>query len=203
MGDKLYIFSFKDGFKRARKKGGYTQKSFAEKFNISIETVRNWEQGRNVPEMETLEKLCNFFQCGVDYLLGNIECETHDKQFIHDYTGLSEDTIDKLNNHISFEWFSDILDKLISMMTFEYVLFHIFKYIDWLTLKKRLDCSFHEELEQAYSDEGGNYNGESEIEVKYHEADKEIEHNEFQINKWFMRTISLIAESIEKAPDTN
>lgn len=96
MGDKLYTFSFKEGFKRARKKGGYTQKSFSEEFNISIETVKNWEQGRNVPEIETLEKLCNFFHCDIDYLLGNMECETHDKQFIHDKTGLSENAINKL-----------------------------------------------------------------------------------------------------------
>lgn len=96
MGDKLYTFSFKEGFKRARKKGGYTQKSFAEEFNVSSETVKNWEQGRNVPEIETLEKLCNFFQCDVDYLLGNMECETHDIQFIHDKTGLSGSAINKL-----------------------------------------------------------------------------------------------------------
>ena len=96
MGDKLYTFSFREGFKRARKKGGYTQKSFSNEFNISIETVKNWEQGRNVPEIETLEKLCNFFQCDIDHLLGNIECETHDKQFIHDKTGLSEDAINFL-----------------------------------------------------------------------------------------------------------
>lgn len=96
MGDKLYTFSFKEGFKRARKKSGHTQKSFSEKFNISIETVRNWEQGRNVPEIETLEKLCNFFHCNADYLLGNIDCETHDNQFIHNEIGLSEKAIKEL-----------------------------------------------------------------------------------------------------------
>lgn len=109
MGDKLYTFSFKEGFKRARKKGGYTQKSFAEKFNVSIETVKNWEQGRNVPEIETLEKLCNFFQCDVDYLLGNIECETHDIQFIHDKTGLSKEAINFLINENS----RNVIGKLI------------------------------------------------------------------------------------------
>lgn len=96
MGDKLYTFSFKEGFKRARKKGGYTQKSFSKEFNISIETVKNWEQGRNVPEIDTLEKLCNFFHCDIDYLFGNMECETHDKQFIHDKTGLSAEAIEQL-----------------------------------------------------------------------------------------------------------
>ena len=38
-------------------------------------------------------------------LLGNMECETHDKQFIHDKTGLSEDAINVLKewNRISKE----------------------------------------------------------------------------------------------------
>lgn len=96
MGDKLYTFSFKKGFKRARIKNGYTQKRFSEKFNISIETVKNWEQGRNIPEFKTLEKLCNFFQCDLDYLFDNLDCKDHDTQFIHDETGLSEKSIEQL-----------------------------------------------------------------------------------------------------------
>ena len=97
MSDKLHTFSFKDGLKRARKDNGYTQKSFAEKFKISIDTVKNWEQGRNVPEIKTLEKLCNFFDCDLDYLFGNIECKKHDTQFIKDKTGLSEKAIEELH----------------------------------------------------------------------------------------------------------
>lgn len=100
MGDKLHTFSlkarFKKGFKKARKASGYTQTSFAEKFNVSIDTVRNWEQGRNVPEIETLEKLCDFFQCDMGYLFGEIDCKTHNIQFIQDYTGLSERSINIL-----------------------------------------------------------------------------------------------------------
>lgn len=97
MGDKLYTFSFKKGFKRARKRDGYTQKTFSEEFGICLETVKNWEQGRNVPEIKMLEKLCNFFHCDMDYLLGLDECPTKTIQFIHDYTGLSTKAINQLN----------------------------------------------------------------------------------------------------------
>ena len=61
MGEMLHSFSFKNGIKRARKKNGYTQQSFSEEFGVCIETVRNWEQGRNIPDGATLKKLCNFF----------------------------------------------------------------------------------------------------------------------------------------------
>ena len=96
MGALLHTFSFKDGFKRIRKEHGYTQQSFAEEFGICIETIRNWEQGRNVPELDTIYKLCNFFECDMDYLFNNISCHNHDTQFIQDQTGLSEDSINDL-----------------------------------------------------------------------------------------------------------
>lgn len=146
---------------------------------------------------------CTFFGCSSDYLFGFINCATHDMQFIHDYTGLSEDTIDELNNPISPKWISEILDKLIPMMTFKSVLLNISKYATDLTLKKKLEHSYHKELKQIYSNKGGNYNGEGESERKYHELEKKIELHELRANKWFMKTMSLIEESIEKAPNTN
>lgn len=98
MGDRLHTFSFKDGFKKIRKEHGYTQQSFADKFGICIETIRNWEQGRNVPELDTIYKLCDFFECDMDHLFNNISCHNHDTQFIQDKTGLSESNIERLAN---------------------------------------------------------------------------------------------------------
>ncbi|OHC74942.1 MAG: hypothetical protein A3G18_01295 [Rhodospirillales bacterium RIFCSPLOWO2_12_FULL_58_28] len=36
--------------KSARRKLGMTQKDFARNFGVSLDTVRNWEQGRRQPE---------------------------------------------------------------------------------------------------------------------------------------------------------
>lgn len=98
-GTKLRSFAsgFKEIFKRERKKAGYSQKSFAEYFDVSLDTVRNWEQGRKVPEIRTIERLCAEFGCEPDYLLGRMESSTHDVQFICDQTGLSEDAVLVLN----------------------------------------------------------------------------------------------------------
>lgn len=165
-------------------------------------TIKHYENGNynGSPKLDIVDNLCKILKCNVDYLLGNIDCKTHDIQFIHDYTGLSEDTISKLSNRISREWVSGSLDKLIPMKTFGYVLFHIFEYINKLNEEKMLKPLFLNELN---SNEDGNYNGESEIERKYNELEKEIEHHKFNIDKWFTRTMSLIEENIEKAPDTN
>lgn len=45
---------------------------------------------------EFVTAYCTFFSCSADYLFGNIECSTKEKQICKDLTGLSEDAIDVL-----------------------------------------------------------------------------------------------------------
>lgn len=47
--------------KKARLKKGFTQDYVAENLNISIDLLRNIENGRNVGSVSTLLNLCNFF----------------------------------------------------------------------------------------------------------------------------------------------
>lgn len=98
MGNKLHTrhYDFSDRLKGLRKQKYETQSDFAEALNVSIDSVRNWEQGRILPEMETLFKICDLLDCDLDYLTGRIEQKTHDLQYISDYMGLSEETINTL-----------------------------------------------------------------------------------------------------------
>lgn len=89
--------ALKKNLKKARKKAGYkTQEDFAKAFHVSIDTVRNWEQGRGVPEIGTLLYLAEFLDCDLDYLIGRIDKPTHDLQFITDELRLSEEAVKKL-----------------------------------------------------------------------------------------------------------
>lgn len=89
--------ALKKNLKKARKKAGYkTQEDFAKAFHVSIDTVRNWEQGRGVPEIGTLLYLAEFLDCDLDYLIGRIDKPTHDLQFITDELRLSEEAVEKL-----------------------------------------------------------------------------------------------------------
>jgi len=89
--------ALKKNLKKARKEAGYkTQEAFAEAFHVSIDTVRNWEQGRGIPEIGTLLYLAEFLDCDLDYLIGRIEKPTHDLQFITDELRLSEEAVKKL-----------------------------------------------------------------------------------------------------------
>ena len=84
------------GLKQARKEAGFTQEQLANRINTNIHSVQNWEQGRTLPEYATLFQLTEILGCNMDYLFGNIECRTHDLQFIHEKTGLSEKAISSL-----------------------------------------------------------------------------------------------------------
>lgn len=56
-----------------RKDKGLTQKQFAEKFGIAGGTIAMWETGKREPDFKTTERLADFFNVSVDYLLGRDE----------------------------------------------------------------------------------------------------------------------------------
>ncbi len=99
----MTLYSLKDGLKRAREEAGLTQASLTKQLKAQgivshKHTIENWEQGRNAPSLHTLMKLTEFYDCDLDYLTGRIDCKTHDLQFIHDQTGLTEDAILKIKS---------------------------------------------------------------------------------------------------------
>lgn len=97
-----------DGLKRARrhyneskpKELQITQEALAEKMEVSLKTVMNWEQGQAVPSIEKLMDLADLYHCDLDYLTGRMDLKTHGLQYIHDQTGLSEKAIEKLQRLI-------------------------------------------------------------------------------------------------------
>lgn len=99
----MKLYSIKPGFKKARTAAHLTQQQFADQFlekyqhHVSLKTVMNWEQGLVTPPLETICRIADLLHCDIDFLTGRIECSTHDVQFIHDRTGLSESAIKKLN----------------------------------------------------------------------------------------------------------
>lgn len=53
--------------KGLRKKRGLRQQHLADHFNVSRGTVSNWELGRRIPSIETLNELAKFYGVGLDY----------------------------------------------------------------------------------------------------------------------------------------
>lgn len=78
--------------KQERKKRGLRQEDLSTELNMAASTIKNWEQGRTWPEMPDFIRLCNFFDCDLDYLVGRLDEKTHDLAYICSKTGLSERT---------------------------------------------------------------------------------------------------------------
>lgn len=119
------LYSLKPGLKAARKAAHMTQQQLADQFNVSLKTVMNWEQGLVNPDLEDVYRLADLLHCDIDFLTGRISCQTHDLQYVHDLTGLSEDAIKTLismNEANRVVHRVDILSRLIVHRSFPYLL---------------------------------------------------------------------------------
>lgn len=67
---------FQNIFKRLRNSCGLTQAEMAEKIGISRSTIGMYETGAREPDFETLEKIADFFNVDIDYLLGRTDKTT-------------------------------------------------------------------------------------------------------------------------------
>lgn len=61
---------FHDRLKELRKEKDLYQKELADKLNIGRTTIANYEQGKRFPDKDTLNKIADYFNVSVDYLLG-------------------------------------------------------------------------------------------------------------------------------------
>lgn len=65
---------FSDRIARLRKERGLNQKEFAKKLNVSVDSVRRWEQGKRSPDVEMLCEIARVLNTTVSYISG----ETND-----------------------------------------------------------------------------------------------------------------------------
>lgn len=92
-----------------------------------IPTVNSWYYGKTFPEMDNLLRLCNHFDCDLDFLLGRIDKTKHDIAFICKETHLSEPAVRQLmkqqskmtnlfekTHTISYRPIHDAVDNLLS-----------------------------------------------------------------------------------------
>lgn len=111
-----------------RKAAGFkSASSFAERLNIGRSQVEQIEQGKRLPDLDTLVKMAEIFNCEVGYLLceqGYEECKTRLKTDIQKETGLSEDCIMRLKDisktdsnvkSAVYEFLDDLLDNICLM----------------------------------------------------------------------------------------
>lgn len=62
--------SFGNILKKLRQDENLTQEELAKKINSSRSNIANYENDKNMPSVEVLNKLSEIFGCTIDYLLG-------------------------------------------------------------------------------------------------------------------------------------
>ena len=68
--------NFKNVFKDLRIRAGYTQDGLSEVLGISRSAISMYENGNREPDFETLEKIADFFNVDMNYLLGKTTVTT-------------------------------------------------------------------------------------------------------------------------------
>lgn len=64
--DQIKIGNF---LKELRKENGFTQEQLAQYFNVSSRTVSRWECGRNMPDLDILIEMCDYYEVDLRELL--------------------------------------------------------------------------------------------------------------------------------------
>ena len=62
--------NFTEKLKDARTEKGLSQQQVAEAIGVTRSAYSNYEQGIREPDLNTLKKICMFFNISSDYLLG-------------------------------------------------------------------------------------------------------------------------------------
>lgn len=122
--------------KEIRKEHNLNQSEFGELFGLTQNTITNIENDKRFPTYEILIEIAKRFNISVDYLLGLSEAKTNNIELkaICDYTGLTEEAVNKLhelctpkeyNNILNNEDYSEENKKVIS----DFLISNEFEYI--------------------------------------------------------------------------
>lgn len=96
--ERVKLRSFGDKLKILRNERELTQEQFSNKMNVSLDTVKNWEQGYNYPSIDMLISISEFLRCDFDYLLGQQETPSKEYAHITEMIGISEQAAAQLIN---------------------------------------------------------------------------------------------------------
>ena len=67
------MISFSERLRALRKERGLNQTELATALNVTFGTVSIWERGVRKPEMDTIEKISDYFDVSLGYLLGSTD----------------------------------------------------------------------------------------------------------------------------------
>lgn len=93
--------SFAERITALRQVEHLSREEVAKKLGCTASAVGNYENAYRIPDYDTLIALADLYCTSTDYLLGRTDILSMeiDRQFVCEYTGLSEDAISKIKNY--------------------------------------------------------------------------------------------------------
>lgn len=93
--------SFGSILKKIRQDNSLTQEELAKKIETSRSNIANYENDKNMPSIDVLDKLAKTFNCSIDYLLGKSDIRNPEDKIKQEFEfayhkeieGLTEDEI--------------------------------------------------------------------------------------------------------------
>lgn len=76
-----------------RKKAGFTQLEFGDKFSYSDKTVSKWENGSVLPSVDILKQIADFYGVSTDYILSEHKNEKEFKSIIKQTPNFNKKTL--------------------------------------------------------------------------------------------------------------
>ena len=117
-----------DRIKKERENLNLTREELSKKIGVSYSAVAMYEQGKREPNNELLLKMCEIFNCSMDYLIGETDCRTID-ELVENYlkeqykvdveNAFALTDIFFLNGHIDHSYKGKITDILTSDNSYE------------------------------------------------------------------------------------
>ncbi|MEE1131997.1 MAG: helix-turn-helix transcriptional regulator [Caryophanon sp.] len=90
--------------KQLREKKHISQKDFAEQLNISNVVLSRYENDIRKPDYDTLEKIADYFEVSIDYLLGRSDTLiTQNDLYKGDFANLSQEQKEVLNFFLNLD----------------------------------------------------------------------------------------------------
>ena len=89
--------------KEIRLANNMKQSDLADKLNVTQATVSGWESGRRTPDLESVRRVAEIFNCSIDELLGNNKAPTveqNGERSVLDITDLSPENRDRLEDYL-------------------------------------------------------------------------------------------------------
>lgn len=157
--------------KKIRLDNNLTQEELAKKINTSRSNIANYENNKNMPSIEILDKLSEIFNCSTDYLLGKSDIKNLDDLKKQDLNKLkvqlkeknvSETQIDTLINYLSkepfnitydFEDFLDSLELELKKFIINFKFNSNLKMLQWALKEQEFRFAYNKETEGLTDEE--------------------------------------------------